>query len=80
MKLTFKLLSQILKIFKYSGEIRVYWNNYFIQSITEDSLFSSFDYIPEDCTEEDLFVSFPGYAEVEWDTALGMVKKWEKDL
>ena len=78
MKLTFKLLADILKIFEHSGEIRVYWNYCFIQSITEDSRLEAFEELPEDCTMEDLFIEFPGYAEVEFDTALSMIKKWEK--
>ena len=74
MKLTFKLLSDILRIFDNNGIISIYWNGSNIQTISEDSQIDDLKNIPEDCSiEKDFYVEFPGGKEIKFDEAINYI-------
>ena len=76
-RLTFGLLSKILKIFEYSGEILIYWNYINIKTINEDTDIEDLDDLPDDCDIGDFYVKFPGLDEMDFDKALDLIKSWE---
>ena len=76
-RLTFGLLSKILKIFDYDGEILIYWNYTCIKTICEDTEIEDLEDLPEDCDVGDFYVKFPGYDEMDFDKAFDLIKGWE---
>lgn len=75
-RLTFGLLSKILEIFKYGGEILVYWNYSYFKTICEDTDIEDLEDLPADCDVGDFYVKFPGYDEVDFDKAVNLIKSW----
>ena len=79
-RVTFKLLSDILKIFKYQGEILVYWQGTLLETISEDSEISDLKDIPESCSVyKDFYVKFPTLDEVTFGRAMTIVNNWENE-
>ena len=76
-RLTFGLLSKILKIFEYGGEILIYWNCTNIKTIDEDTDIEDLEDLPADCDVGDFYVKFPGLEETDFDKALDLIKSWE---
>lgn len=76
-RLTFGLLSKILKIFEYGGEILVYWYSTSFKTICEDTDIEDLEDLPEDCDVSDFYVKFPGLDEMDFDKALDLIKSWE---
>ena len=76
-RLTFGLLSKILKIFEYSGEILIYWNYTYFKTIDEDTEIEDLEDLPADCDIGDFYVKFPGLDEMDFDNALNVIKSWE---
>lgn len=73
-RLTYKLLSEILLIFQHNGEIIVYWNGTRFTTISENDDIEDLKDLPEMISvEEDFYVQFPGEEEIEFDKALQCV-------
>jgi hypothetical protein len=69
--LTYKLLSEFLLIFKYDGEIKVYWNDKYFQTISESSEIKDLENLPEGLSvEKDFYVQLPGEEEMKFEKAL----------
>lgn len=76
-RLTFGLLSKILKIFEYAGEILIYWNGTYFKTICENTEIEDLEDLPEDCDISDFCVKFPGLDEMDFDKALDLIRSWE---